>query len=57
MDYKVYYITRWFKEVRFCGGFHTLFMACAHVEFLQKNLPNGNKIAFKIEGKPVLIGL
>jgi len=50
MDYKVFYVTRWFKEVRFCGGFSTLMLAYAHVDFLQKKLPNGNKITFKIEG-------
>lgn len=50
MDFKVFYITRWFKETRFCGGFTTLYQAVAYVEFLQKKLPNGSKLAFRIEG-------
>ena len=50
MDYKVFYVTRWFKEVRFCGGFNTLWQAMEHVDFLQNKFPNGKKITFKIVG-------
>ncbi len=50
MDYKVFYVTRWFKDVRFCGGFGTLYQAMAHVDYLQKKFPNGNKLTFKITG-------
>lgn len=49
MDYKVFYITRWFKDVRFCGGFNTLYQSVSYVDYLQNKLPNGNKITFKIE--------
>jgi len=48
MNYKVYYITRWFKDVRFCGCFNTLYQAVSHVDYLQNNLPSGYKITFKI---------
>ena len=50
MDYKVFYVTRWFKEIRFCGGFHSLYQAMAYVDYMQNKLPNGNKIVFKITG-------
>ncbi len=50
MDFKVFYITRWFKDTRFCGGFNTLFQAVAYVDYLQNNMPNGKKITFKISG-------
>jgi hypothetical protein len=50
MNYKVFYLTRWFKEARFCGGFNTLCQAIDHIDFLQNKLPNGNKITFKIVG-------
>lgn len=50
MCYKVFYITRWLKEIKFCGEFKTLSQANNHIDWLQKNLPNGNKIAFKING-------
>lgn len=49
MNYKVFYVTRWFKDVRFCGGFETLSLAYSYVDFLQNKLPNGKKITFKIE--------
>jgi len=50
MDFKVFYVTRWFKEIRFCGGFTSLYQAVAYVDYLQNKLPNGNKLVFKIEG-------
>lgn len=50
MCYKVFYITRWLKEIKFCGEFQTLCQANNHIDWLQKKLPNGKKIAFKIEG-------
>lgn len=50
MNYSVYYRTKWLKERKFCGGFNTLRQAIDHVDFLQKKLPNGNKIVFKIVG-------
>ncbi len=49
MDYRVFYITRWFRDIRFCGEFTTLHLAYDYVEFLQHKLPNGTKIVFKIE--------
>jgi hypothetical protein len=49
MNYRVFYVTRWFKEIRFCGGFETLTLAYSYVDFLQNKLPNGKKITFKIE--------
>lgn len=49
MNYKVFYVTRWFKDVRFCGGFETLSLAYSYVDFLQNKFPNGNKLIFKIE--------
>jgi len=49
MDYKVFYVTRWFKEIRFCGGFPTLAGAYCYIDYLQNKLPNGKKIVFKIE--------
>ena len=57
MDYRVYYFTRWLKEMRFCGGFKSLSSAYAHVDYLQKNFPNGKKNSFKIEGSPFLLGV
>lgn len=50
MNFRVYYVTRLLKRVRFCGGFYTLCQAMEHVDFLQNKLPNGNKIVFKIVG-------
>jgi hypothetical protein len=50
MNYKVFYYTFWFKEIRFCGEFNTLYQAVDHISWLQKKLPNGNKIAFKVKG-------
>lgn len=50
MTYQVFYVTRWFKEVRFCGGFNTLCQAIEHVDFLQNKFPSGKKITFKIVG-------
>lgn len=49
MNYKVFYVTRWFKDVHFCGGFETLSLAYSYIDFLQNKLPNGQKITFKIE--------
>lgn len=48
--FKVFYVTKWLKEKKFCGGFHTLCQAIDYVDFLQKKLPNGQKIVFKITG-------
>lgn len=48
--FKVFYVSRWLKENRFCGCFNTLRQAIDHVEFLQNKLPNGQKIVFKITG-------
>ena len=50
MNYQVYYFTRWLKDIRYCGGFNTLSQASSYVDFLQKKLPFGKKIVFKIEG-------
>lgn len=50
MNFEVYYETRWFKEIRFCGGFNTLVQAMVYVDYLQNKLPNGKKITFKIVG-------
>lgn len=49
MNYKVFYVTRWLKDIRFCGGFETFLLAHSYVDYLQKKLPNGNKLIFKIE--------
>ncbi len=50
MCFKVFYITRWLKETKFCGEFQTLCQANNHIDWLQKKLPNGKKLAFKIQG-------
>lgn len=49
MCFKVFYITRWLKENKFCGEFKTLWEANNHIDFLQKKLPNGKKLAFRIQ--------
>lgn len=51
MNYKVFYVSRVFKRVKFCGGFLTLYSAINYVDHLQDCMPNGKKIAFKIEGR------
>lgn len=50
MCFKVFYITRWLKANKFCGEFKTLCEASNHVDWMQKKLPNGKKIAFRIQG-------
>lgn len=57
MIFKVHYEKGLFKEKRLCGIFNSLGHAMIHVDFLQKRLPNGNKIVFKITGNPVNTGL
>ena len=49
MEFKVFYVTRWFKDVRFCGGFNTMYQAMSYVDYLQNKLPNGSKITFRIK--------
>lgn len=48
--YKVVYITKWLKYVRFCGEFSTLSLASEYVQYLQSKLPNGENLVFKITG-------
>lgn len=47
--YQVFFITRWFKELRFCGEFPSFEAAYSYVDYLQNKLPNGKKIVFKID--------
>lgn len=46
MNYQVYYVTKWLKDVHFCGEFTTLEQANDHIDYLQNKLPNGRKITF-----------
>lgn len=48
MCFQVYYLTRWLKDIHFCGDFSTLEAANDHVQYLQNKLPNGRKITFLI---------
>lgn len=48
MNYLVYYLSRWLKEVQYCGEFPTMELANEHVTYLQNNFANGKKLTFKI---------
>lgn len=50
MCYEVVYLTKWFKDVKYCGYFNTLACALDYVDYLQHKLPNGRNIVFKITG-------
>lgn len=50
MCFKVFYVTRWLKNIRFCGQFNSSQEARVYVDYLRKNLRNGERIAFRIEG-------